>query len=107
MDDTAYRPWRRADSDDDVLACEVSANWQRLLDESKRAVSMLRQATEQADRRLDTGRRVLSAMQSQSHHSQLDRIQHRLSTLEHRLTQIEMRLSIDHSAPAHLHRHAA
>lgn len=107
MDDTVYRPWRKADSGDDVLACEVSANWQRLLDESKRAVSMLRQATEQADRRLDAGRRVLSAMQSRSHHSQLDHIQHRLATLEHRLAQIEMRLSLDRAAPSRLHRHAA
>ena len=109
MDDTTYRPWRTGENDEDVLANEVSDNWQRLLDESKQAVTLLRQVTEQADRRLAISRRVLCAMQNQSRQVQFDRITHRLDTLEHRLTQIEMRLALDRStsAPSPLHRHAA
>lgn len=107
MNDSTYRPWRSACAEDDVLAGQVSANWRQLLDESKQAVTMLRQATVQADRRLDTSRHLLSAMQSRSHHSQLDRIMHRLNALEQRLSQVETRLAVNHVTGPALHRHAA
>jgi len=80
MSDDIYRPWRRGENDDDLLADDVSAKWKQLLDDSKRCVSELRRTTQLADQRLMVG---------VAH----ERIMQRLDAFERRLARLEQQLN--------------
>jgi hypothetical protein len=96
MADTSYRPWRSTGESDDVLASEISATWQGLLDESKRCVDALRQAMRDADRRIGVGRRVIHALGERADHRRRsavhEQLEQRIDAFEQRLAMMEQRL---------------
>jgi len=79
MADDTYRPWRRNDQDDDLLADEVSAQWRQLLDDSKRCVSELRRTTRLANQQFG------AATAHDRICRRLDEFERRLAAMEHRL----------------------
>jgi len=79
MADDIYRPWRRNDHDDDLLADDVSAQWRQLLDDSKRCVSELRRTTRLANQQFG------AATAHERICRRLDEFERRLSALEYRL----------------------